>query len=435
MKIDVLILYESKNREIESLCFLQQEIINKGYSCKILSIYDPTKYFYKAGVLIVPHLYDDNQLKGFGLNLWRSNTKIISLQWEQVLVKGMQDIGIHNPKGQAKYAHHIAWGKDQELRYIKHGIEPSNIWTTGSISMDLLNDRFTKYFLTKEEIGEKLNIDPNKEWVLFISSFSCANFPLTTLHKFSKKNPTIYEFAELCTATSAIIVDWFKRAAELFPDKIIIYRPHPGELHNEITLSELQKQNNIKIVSEFSMRQWVKVADHIYNWCSTSLADIYFAKKGCHIIRPISVPEKLDFDIFDDLQKITSFNDFIESMKSEPPKINSSLMNYYYGSPDNGFAYEKITNLVDNLLQEKIPGHNFKYSKKNWFYISDSNSIISNLKNWVGIFFFYVCRFFMIKKIPFLPKVQHILNIYKTNIYGINKDIKNYNKKIILFFR
>ncbi len=435
MKIDVLILYENKNREIESLCFLYQEIKKRGYSCKILSIYNPIKYFYKAGVLIVPHLYDDEQLLQFGLNLWRSNTRIISLQWEQIVGKGNNDDDIHNPKGQARYAHHIAWGKAQEKKYLEHGISQNNIWTTGSMSIDLLNSRFNDYFFSKEEVGKRLNIDPNREWVLFISSFSYVNVPKEVLTNWVTMNPNTYEFAEISTKSFNIIVEWIKKAADLFPEKIFLYRPHPAELNNESILSELKKKTNIKIVQDLSMRQWVKVCDRFYNWFSTSLADIYYSNNGCYILRPVNIPERLDIDIFDNIKIINNFEDYIVSLKErKQEQIISPIIDFHYGNEQNVLAIEKIAEIVEKLLNGTIQGYNFKYSQKNWFCILDSGSVLHNLKGWMNIISYYACVIFKIKKIPFFNKKQHRLNVYKTNVYGINKTIRKYNSRIKKFF-
>ena len=108
--IDILILFENHSREMENVALLATELEYRGYKVKVMNIRTPMKYFVKTKVLIVPHLYNEDQLIRFCKNFWKNNTCIISLQYEQILNKEMGIDDIHFPKGQAIYAHHIAWG-------------------------------------------------------------------------------------------------------------------------------------------------------------------------------------------------------------------------------------------------------------------------------------------------------------------------------------
>ena len=106
--IDVLILFEHKNRELENACLIATELERRGFSTRIECIYSLRRYFVKARILIVPHLYNDDQVVMFCKNIWLSNTIVIDMQYEQVL-RASQHNGIHNPSGQAINANHLAW--------------------------------------------------------------------------------------------------------------------------------------------------------------------------------------------------------------------------------------------------------------------------------------------------------------------------------------
>ena len=86
--LDVLILYEHRKREIENCALLLEELSYRGYKVRIESIFSPWKYFRNPKVLVVPHLYNEDQLIHFAKNIWLNNTNILSLQYEQVLSKG-----------------------------------------------------------------------------------------------------------------------------------------------------------------------------------------------------------------------------------------------------------------------------------------------------------------------------------------------------------
>lgn len=176
--IDILILFENHSREMENVALLATELEYRGYKVKVMNIRTPMKYFVKTKVLIVPHLYNEDQLIRFCKNFWKNNTCIISLQYEQILNKEMGIDDIHFPKGQAIYAHHIAWGKSQVDRYKMCGIKQNHIHQTGSMAMDLFRPAFESYFMSKEEVGKK------SVWIRKRNGFClCLHFLMLTLRK------------------------------------------------------------------------------------------------------------------------------------------------------------------------------------------------------------------------------------------------------------
>lgn len=63
--IDILILFENHSREMENVALLATELEYRGYKVKVMNIRTPMKYFVKTKVLIVPHLYNEDQLIRF----------------------------------------------------------------------------------------------------------------------------------------------------------------------------------------------------------------------------------------------------------------------------------------------------------------------------------------------------------------------------------
>ena len=432
--VDVHIIYEHKARELENSCLLKAELEHRGYSVKISNMYSPLRYFVKSKLLIVPHLYDDKQVSELCKNFWLSNTKVLDMQYEQILNKeeiNKTDI-IHNPQGQAKNAFHLAWGNSQAIRYRMYGIKPNRICIGGSISIDLLNPLFDPCFLDRNSISKEFGLDATKKWNMFISSFSYNEKSIDKLELLSQKIPSTLKFAECSRKSYSIIVEWFKEACLNNPNQIFIYRKHPAEEKTN-KLLELERQfDNFYYISKYSIRQWVRVADVFYNWYSTSYVDLYYSHKKMYLLRPVVIPDKIDIDIFDDIEKIQTKKMFLKSLESsvDVDKQNNIKLENYFDVTDK-YAFEKISDICERLI--KSDEHvNYKY-KSSRFDMTDTGSFLKIVCSYINVILYLSCIVFKIKKLGPFKKAQ--LFNYKNEIYGASNDGKKYleNFKKILF--
>ena len=365
--IDVLMIYEHKNRELENCALLAAELERRGLTTKVFYNYTyPIRKNYEAKVIITPHLYNDWHLEFYTRNKKQNNRNAISLQYEHVITEGDED-GINNPTGQAMNAQHIAWGDDQVRRYLEHGIQISHIHKTGCVSMDFMRAEFKGFFLSKHEVAEKLGIDENKEWVLFISSFA---FPAKTEEAAEPCFPDdkdAKEKAAFSIKSYNIIMEWLKAAANKYPDKLFIYRKHPKEKlsHEELALEKTLP--NFKFISDFTMRQWAVICDKFYNWISTSQADIYFAHKSSFILRPVTIPREMDIPLFLDSENIKTKELFLESLEkggfysTVPPE---KMQMYYSNQPNGKMAFEKIADLCEEMIGNPQMGCDYKFPRR-----------------------------------------------------------------------
>lgn len=429
---DVLILYESRSREIENSVLLASELELRGYKVKIKNIYDPYKYFVKPKVLVVPHIYNEEQLMMFGRNFWKSNKNIISLQYEQVLGVEVTEDNVHNPKGQAQKAHHIAWGEEQANRYVKFHINPENVHKTGSMAMDLMRDEFSDYFMSRSGVARNCGLKEDAEWVLFVSSFSYANLTEEDLKRLEKLSSTARVFSKLSDESFGKILDWLKAAAKKYPEKEFIYRPHPAEKVSE-KVKKLAEIPNIHVIGDYSMRQWAKVSDKIYNWFSTSIADIYFAQKSCYIIRPVEIPRSLEVAILDGAKTLNNYEAFeksIENNEFDFPVPNET-MEYYYGGLNGRMAYQQIADVCVGLIKGDLKGYDYNWGSKSRFNIGNIDSISKAIAHYATLPFYSVCVLFNLKNAfwPFKGK-QHYVRLYDADIYNIENDIRSYKERL-----
>lgn len=428
--LDFLILYEHKNREIENCCLLAAELESRGYSTKIVNIYSGNKYWLNPSVVLVPHLYDENQLLSFCDNYRHNNYKVLSLQYEQIL-RDNQHNGMHNPKGEAAFAQHIAWGMAQKNRYLEHGIKDENIHVTGHIGMDLDRKEFDKYFLTRDAVAKETGLDINKKWILFISTFGFRLRTKEDLDAFSRTDPTVYQTAELSNKAQDEIEKWLVMAAQENPDAIFIYRRHPSE-REDPRLLQLEKEiPNFRCIDAFTIRQWVRCSTQLYTWYSTSIADAYYANRICHILRPYEVPKEFELDIMHGSNFVKSYDAFRSIVLDGGEKENSlfpisdEVMEYYYGHKKDSseWSYKLVADTCVYMLNNKDVEYKFNYKRMRE---QDRVSLIVKLKCFIMHIMFNICTVidFNFKLKNSSSRFFHNLNKYSKECYGMRSYVK-----------
>ena len=89
---------------------------------------------------------------------------------------------------------------------------------------------------------------------------------------------------------------------------------------------------NYEIIRDYSIKQWIMCCDKIYTWYSTSVAEIYLAKKTCTILRPYEIDENMEIRIYQKGKFIKTQEEFEKDYLIENKKfpLDEKLINYYY---------------------------------------------------------------------------------------------------------
>lgn len=313
--MDFMILYEHNAREIESACILKKELERNGFSAEIYSIYSLMKSIKKANVIIVPHLYNDEQVAQFICKYKLRKCKVINLQYEQVISINDIQTGYGYPRGQAKNALLLAWGNHENSRYIKDEKQRSEV--VGCLAMDLNLPKYDDLFFGKSYLYDKYKFNSENKILIFISSFSLADVTDEYLQLHYNENFDVAkQFAKISKRSQEIVIGWLMHIAKNGGWEVI-YRPHPAEYENK-RLKEIEE--NIKgfhVISDESVRQWIRVSDFITTWFSTSIIDAYYAGKPCVILRPEKIPEELDVPFMIDAHSVSTYEEFIEKINAE----------------------------------------------------------------------------------------------------------------------
>ena len=159
---------------------------------------------------------------------------------------------------------------------------------------------------------------------------------------------------KITAETRRILLDWFERILEENPDDIIIYRPHPEESTVQALLNLAERQPRFRVIAQESVKQWILTCDKIYNWFSTSLAEVYAAGKGCAILRPVELPYLQDIKMFHDAKHIKTYEAFREEFLSQEQthSVPEERLKEYYYFDETRYSYSLVCDVIERAMQD-----------------------------------------------------------------------------------
>lgn len=377
-KVDFLFSYEVKARELESVCLIKQELERRGYSTAVLNTWNAINskpMDCLAEVMVMSACYRTSTYTAFTNNV-RHFHKAVNLQWEQIRSVKVETSPPHGDKsnyyfsGKSKDVVHISWGpKNYEHLTKTCGIPEKNVIMTGHPALDFLRPGLVDYFMSREELFGRYGIPAEKKVCLFISSFAIIGRPSSEIDvdkSFGESNIDVN--LEVATKSQHEVLEWFKKAMDE-TDTVFVYRPHPTEANNPELSAMAEKYSNFFVIKDESVRQWILACDVIYNWNSTSLAEIHMCRKSCYMLRPVELPDSFNSSIFRDVKGITTVEKFMESLRNTAPAfpISEELFRYYYYIPEEKYTYQLICDALERIYRDnayKINGFR-EYTERN----------------------------------------------------------------------
>ena len=106
------------------------------------------------------------------------------------------------------------------------------------------------------------------------------------------------------------VLEWFGNACKEYPDQQFIYRAHPSESDNPVLLKLAEEIPNFFYISKYPVKHWIANCDKIYNWTSTSAAEVYAANKQAFILEPVPVDHRVTYPFFEGGQTIKTYDEF-----------------------------------------------------------------------------------------------------------------------------
>lgn len=393
--MDFIIVYERKQRELDNSILLKIELEKRGHECAVYQYYEADKFTKRSSlkstpkVVLVPYLYNTKNISRTFSRFGRAD-KIVNLQYEQVLSKKWEDLGHHNPKNEAKKGVHICWGEKTKERLLKAKLAFQNIEVLGAIQCDMLRPEYRENKKNlKKRISEHFNIDQNKKWNVFLSSFTYADISEERLSMNEKVADTsLKDFKKIHTESRDELISWFDKILLKIPNELFIYRPHPDELYLEKVEDLKKKYKNFLVIRDFAVKEWIITADKLYTWYSTSVVEAHFLDIPYSILRPKKLPETFDSVLLKYGYFITTYSDFekdfFKKEELREKSIPDKYINYYYNVDINRASFKKYADYLEKILKDEP--QKFEISKS----LEIRCEIISNiLKIIYKIFLYY----------------------------------------------
>lgn len=433
--VDFLFFYEHVNREVENDTLVISELRKRGYSCELMP-FDGPEYWWRwifhrqAKVLVVPWLRTDTNIYHY-LHLAKKPYKIVDLQWEQITNKAFRDMDILSDNSLKSY--HLCWGQYSVNILKEKGIKESMLPIVGAIQQDFCRDEFSDYYFSKEELSKRYGLDPNKRWVLYISSFSYAN--VTDEYIDSLKNiygNYIIESRKLEIETQKITLMWIEKFINMH-DCEFIYRPHPTENASDLIQELKNGYRNFHVISDYSVKQWGKVSDSVNLWISTSNAELVSMNVNFHFIRPIMISVYREMESMFGEEFISDYLSFeaanLEDRTQHIERLirRKNHLKLFYDFMESIPAYIRVSNELEKILKDSNSiNYKFTLEQKRKSKKIHLRTLLFSFFTWVNL---KSKKFFNI--FPIQNKWRDIVN-RKSEIYKYGLELEN---KVLEYIR
>lgn len=405
---DIVIVYEHKAREYYTSYLIKAELEKRGYSAWLChhSYYHTwwMRLFAKPKIVItlcalLTELRKDWTVLDQHTNFLRGRAQyIINLQAEQMFRNESCEYNVVFDKAYADRIYYACWGEWRKQQLLRLGIDENKVRITGALQLDLCQRKFNSIYKNKDEIGEECKLDSKKEWILFVSSFPYVTYSEKELEwsikvqkGFSQKTDMdkLYTMKDAATQAYLTILGWIEKYLYENNNRIIIYRPHPGENNTEI-IERLKKlfPNNFFCIRKENIQQWIYVCEYIDTWVSTAVVESFFMGKVCNIVQPVDALKDFQPVFMDKLRKINTYEEFVEAHEKKnlfiEDECREMLKNYY--ANDQMMAYEKICDWVEEIFSEGGYSDENRRMKRVLKYIFSKHYLLSIYASFVLTF-------------------------------------------------
>ena len=282
------------------------------------------------------------------------------------------------------------WGK-YEKKFIS---QKQKILVTGHPKYDLLKYKYINKIFFKEINFIKKNF---RKFVFVSSSFTqdveggYENY-IRYLEKAYKGNlrkkyfNQFLKFQKNDNQNYLELINLTIKLAKNYPNKTIIFRPHPSQDIN-IVKSRFPNLKNLKIIRQFQISPWIYLCDvYVHSHCTTSYEAAILKKKIITLIKNKNTEHKYNLLKFRLGEYFTSSDKCIEFFKLKKRLKKYHLpKNYILNNNNNTYASKIIKNFIEkefkNIKSEIIFDTKRLKTAKN--KQSNLRLVMSNVKNYL----------------------------------------------------
>lgn len=354
--MNVIIFYEHISREGEEIKLIAEFLRKNKVEVKIYSItfqyanalYEIKKHKYDA--IVVPWLHHDKDYELMTPFIkCNPNVVIINLSHEEI---GSQySIPLIVPVGEnAKNSvFHFVWGKYFEEFLIGYGVKKDKIVITGNGRTDFIY----KNGYSKKELAAQYKLSSEKKWILFAEdrgwALNWSEKKAREMKFYAIPEEDTNEFIEFIKESVSKTEKDFANLNNKFYEKYeLIYRPHPG------TRPMNNLDERIKVISDYSIYEWLRVVDLNVVWSSTTVFESDAMGVPSIIYNPIEKLEKyktFGIDNYLCIHSISEINDALISQAKNTQEEHKAYIKYF-GIVD-GCRCQNIANKIIEVINNK----------------------------------------------------------------------------------
>ena len=284
----IIIFYEHLTREWNAIEGLKQLFEKKNCTVWTLSIiFERSKAKFiahtnKIDVIFVPWFIDTaHEVILFPIISSNPQIKVINFHHEQIGSKISQGVLVPRTEYAKNGVFHLAWGTYFKDFLIDNGVDPDTIFVTGNIRND---ESKRKGKISKSDLANLYNLDEDKKWILFAENrgWILQHNNEDTFEELAKRGMS-REYLENNVKYTLESLEGFKLEINSLPSDFfeqyeLIYRPHPGTRLFE------SLGNNVKIIADHSIYDWINVCDIFLTCESTSIFEAEMCGKPCFTV-------------------------------------------------------------------------------------------------------------------------------------------------------
>jgi len=294
----------------------------------------------------------------------------LNLAYEQIFQNINENLKAPKDEFSKKWVIHHAWGRNYFEYLTKFGVCPENIVINGNLSYALYKYPYRKYFLSRNELAEKFNLNASKKWLFIPENYGAAFYTEKILEEKINKgidSTDVIKYRDFATKSLKEVIKWCARILKS-DDIEIIFRPRPSTSSNRMedffteVLPEIPK--GLHIIKDHTVREWILASDIIMSSYSTTLIEAAIAEKPIAMLTPHPFPDYLNASWYYMVPKIESYEEFLSKISSPTPESYKSLK--YWAESELMSKGDPIKGLVNLMLAVKKSGIRVPetYSKK-----------------------------------------------------------------------
>lgn len=322
----IVLVVDSKTRDLPSLCLLANQILSiSNYRVVLCNFYelDEIMYLYRKEIkgILFSYVRIDNKKKIFYAK--KNGFKI--LVYDQEGANGFDCLGIAKSWSENKLLlkyvdHYFFWGSGQKkkcLSIIPKAFHPKKNTTVGYIRSEIninnvdIKNKYKKFILL------------NTNFAFCSPKFSTPKQELEAVKKINLYNGQEEKFSRLMSFRKEQFHQICITILEKHKDKLFILRPHPYEKIEEWE-NISKKYKNLKVETNYSSVDWIKACKMLIHIdCITSLESISLNKPSISLAWLIN-KSNLCYKVLADA-----------SYKAKNIKDLNSKINFYYKCNSN----------------------------------------------------------------------------------------------------